>query len=173
MILVRHGQSHFNVTFSVTRVDPGIEDPALTELGFSQAQKVAAALSREPIRELITSPYTRALQTASVIAAALGVPVRIEPLVGERGAFACDVGTARDVLMGRWPQYIFDHMENEWWPSAESEERLLERCARFRATMAARHDWRSVAVVSHWGFIRGLTGLTLTNGEMVPFDPTV
>ena len=27
MILLRHGQSEFNVVYGVTRVDPGIEDP--------------------------------------------------------------------------------------------------------------------------------------------------
>ena len=38
MILVRHGESHFNVHFNVTREDPGIVDPGLTELGVMQAQ---------------------------------------------------------------------------------------------------------------------------------------
>src|SRR3546814_12714551 len=38
MILVRHGQSHFNVHFARTRVDPGIVDPQLTEEGERQAQ---------------------------------------------------------------------------------------------------------------------------------------
>ena len=32
-------------------------------------------------------------------------------------------------------------------------------------------DWRHVAVVTHWGFIRGLTGRQARNAELVPFDP--
>jgi hypothetical protein len=32
-------------------------------------------------------------------------------------------------------------------------------------------DWAQVAVISHWGFIRGLTGQEVRNGEAVPFDP--
>jgi len=30
VILIRHGQSHFNVVYSETGVDPGIVDPGLT-----------------------------------------------------------------------------------------------------------------------------------------------
>ena len=41
MILMRHGQSHFNVVYGATRRDPGIRDPGLTEKG--QAQVAAAA----------------------------------------------------------------------------------------------------------------------------------
>ena len=31
MYLLRHGQSYFNLHFTPTRIDPGIEDPELTE----------------------------------------------------------------------------------------------------------------------------------------------
>ncbi len=33
MLLIRHGQSEFNVVYSVTRQDPGIRDPKLTVEG--------------------------------------------------------------------------------------------------------------------------------------------
>jgi broad specificity phosphatase PhoE len=42
----------------------------------------------------------------------------------------------------------------------------------FRAAMAAHADHSRVAVVSHWGFIRALTGLAVTNCSVVRFDPT-
>jgi hypothetical protein len=38
--------------------------------------------------------------------------------------------------------------------------------------MATAEDWPHVAVVSHWGFIRGLTGQAVTNGTLLQFDPT-
>ena len=37
--------------------------------------------------------------------------------------------------------------------------------------MATAPDWRDIAVVTHWGFIRALTGRPLTNGEMIRVDP--
>jgi len=30
-----------------------------------------------------------------------------------------------------------------------------------------------VAVITHWGFIRGITGIEARNGEFVRFDPHV
>ena len=68
MILARHGQSLFNVHYARTRCDPGIPDPALTEEGRRQAEALAETLRRQGVRRLIASPYTRALETASIIA---------------------------------------------------------------------------------------------------------
>src|ERR1700761_8155543 len=142
MILLRHGQSLFNVHFGATRRDPGIIDPPLTELGQAQAETVARELGGQGIRRIITSPYTRALQTAAPIAAALGVPVEIDPIVRERYAFACDVGTRRAELEETWPEHDFSAVEDVWWPSQEEPEgSILERAARFRASLAVRDDW--------------------------------
>ena len=47
MILVRHGQSHFNAAYNVTQIDPGIVDAGLTDDGIRQAAQAGEAL-REP-----------------------------------------------------------------------------------------------------------------------------
>ena len=172
MILVRHGQSEFNVVFSVTRVDPGIRDPRLTEEGRRQAEVAAETLAARGIERLIASPYSRALETAEIVARRLDVAMTVDPLVGERAAFACDVGTPRAHLQTRWPHLSLDHLAEEWWPALEeSEDGLGARCAAFRAHMRTQPDWARVAVVSHWGFIRGLTGLTVQNGAVLRIDP--
>src|SRR5262249_48452496 len=172
MILVRHGQSEFNVVFSATRRDPGIRDPRLTAEGRRQAKAAADALAGHGIQRLIASPYSRALETAEIVAAQLDISIVVDPLVGERAAFACDVGTPRGGLKARWPHLELDHLEEEWWPALEeSEDGLSARCAAFRAHMRSQPDWASVAVVSHWGFIRGLTGLTVQNGTVLRIDP--
>lgn len=172
MILLRHAQSLFNVSYSVTRVDPGIEDPQLTELGHRQARQAAAALRGRPIRRIISSPYTRALETTTIINETMDLPVTIDPLVGERAAFICDIGTESDELSERWPQYDFSHLPRRWWAHQETEEQLLKRCQSFRAAMQSVLDWPDVLVITHWGFIRGLTGVTVGNSETIPFDPT-
>ena len=172
MILLRHAQSLFNVTYAKTRIDPGIEDPQLTDLGHEQARAMAERLRGAPIRRVITSPYTRALQTTQIVNAALGVPVTVERLVSERGAFVCDVGTARDELAARWPDFDFSHLDNRWWRQDETENELLDRCRIFRAARAREAEWPNVLVITHWGFIRGLTGVTVSNAETIGFDPT-
>ncbi|MGE0724732.1 MAG: histidine phosphatase family protein [Alphaproteobacteria bacterium] len=173
MILVRHGQSEFNVVFAKTRVDPGIRDPRLTDEGRRQALAAAHALAEAPVRTLVASPYTRALETAEIIAGKLGVDIVVDPLVGERAAFVCDFGTPVSLLRDRWPAIALDHLSEQWWPDHEEPEvALLDRCARFRTAWAERADWSEVAVVTHWGFIRGLTGRRVGNCAIVPFDPT-
>ena len=172
MILVRHGQSEFNVVFSVTRVDPGIRDPKLTPEGKRQAEAVAETLEGHGILRLIASPYSRALETAEIVARRLGASVAVDPIVGERAAFTCDIGTPRAELVARWPDLALDHLEDQWWPTLEeTEAQLGERCARFRTRMTGHADWRAVAVITHWGFIRGLTGLTVPNCAALRIDP--
>lgn len=173
MIVLRHGQSEFNLAFTRTRRDPGIPDPSLTPDGRAQAEAAAAALAGEKIRRIIASPYTRALQTAAPVAAALGVPVIVNPLVRERYSFSCDIGTPASVLARAWPDHDFSHLDEVWWPTAdEPEDVVTARAARFRAEMAALPDWSETLVVSHWGFILALTGDSVMNGTWRRVDPS-
>ena len=174
MILLRHGQSEFNLHFTATRRDPGIEDPRLTELGHEQAEQAAQALAAQGVRRIVASPYTRALQTAEPLARRLGLPVMIDVSVRERYAFKCDVGSPVADLRQAWPGHDFSAVEDIWWPTqAEPEAHVVERAARFRRAMAADPAWRDTLVVSHWGFILALTGTSVANGEWLRCDPTL
>src|SRR5262249_17912779 len=95
MILLRHGQSEFNLHFTATPPDPGLGDPPLTPLGHAQAAQAVKNLAGHRIARIISSPYTRALQTAAPLARTYGISVVINPIVRERYAFACDVGSPR------------------------------------------------------------------------------
>lgn len=170
MILVRHGQSHFNVVFNETREDPGIADPGLTDIGVAQALAAGESLLAHDVQRILASPYTRTLHTAEIIAERLGLPVTIEPRVRERAFFVCDIGSPRSTIQARWPRFDFGDLPEEWWPALdETEDQLLVRCRDFHSAMAATEDWAHVLVVSHWGFIKGLTGQAVTNGTIVPF----
>ncbi|MFZ5791415.1 MAG: histidine phosphatase family protein [Pseudomonadota bacterium] len=173
MILIRHGQSEFNQVYSRTRVDPGIPDPRLTEEGRRQAALAAEALAARKLKRILASPYTRALETAHIIADRLSLPVAVEPLVREHCRFNCDIGSLRSRLARAWPWLDFAHLDERWWHQRldESEAELAERSGRFRARMAEQADWSEVAVVTHWGFIRSLTGTEVTNGALLAYDP--
>jgi broad specificity phosphatase PhoE len=174
MILLRHGQSEFNLHFTATRRDPGIPDPRLTELGHEQARQAAKDLAGHRIGRIIASPYTRALQTAAPIAAALGIPVYVNPIVRERYAFTCDIGSPISALARQWPQHDFSHVDEIWWPAIEEPaDDIIARANVFRAEMAALPDWSDTLVVSHWGFILSLTGEKLANGTWMRCDPTL
>jgi glucosyl-3-phosphoglycerate phosphatase len=172
MYLLRHGQSYFNLHFSSTRVDPGIEDPELTPLGLEQAAAAAGELAGKPITRIIVSPYTRALQTAEPVLTVHKVPVHIMHEVRERAAYACDIGSSPAVLAARFPHHEFTHLPAQWWDSGiETLEATVARADAFRSLMAARHDRATTLLVGHWAFILALTGRSIGNGEILEYDP--
>jgi glucosyl-3-phosphoglycerate phosphatase len=171
VILIRHGQTEFNRVFSATRCDPGIRDPDLTAHGRRQASAVACALQRVHLSRLITSPYTRALATAEIIAAHLNLPVTVDTLVAERFCFTCDIGSPLAELRTRWPAVAFDHLRGPWWPQAEETAEMICLRSRLFRRQILSEACRETAVVTHWGFIRALTGLTVANGTILRIDP--
>ena len=83
MILwVRHGQSTWN---AVDRMQGHELSPPLTGLGREQARMAAAALVGRNVVRILSSPATRARQTADILAELLGLDVVEEPLLLEKG----------------------------------------------------------------------------------------
>ncbi len=172
-LLIRHAESAWNEHFGSSRIDVGLPDPPLTARGVEQAGAAAERLRREgaAVRRLVTSPYRRTLHTASIIAEALGVPIEVDPLVRERCAFSCDQGSSPAVLEKLFPTLGFPPLEEVWWGGViESWPSLEARCRAFKERLRARPDRDALAVVSHWGFIRGLTGAELHNTEFIRLD---
>ncbi len=182
MILLRHGQTIFNLHFSKDRIDPGVADPPLTELGRAQALAAARSLKGRPVGRIVASPYTRALETAEIVADDLGLAVEIDPDIRELAGYSCDIGSEPDILKQRWRTWDFSELQPRWWahhegdPAAggldEPETRLIERIERFRSRMAGRQDWSETLVVCHWGPIRALIGRRVENGCFARHDPT-
>lgn len=168
MILIRHGQTVFNVMFPATRRDPGVRDPALTETGVVQARALAAALAGQGITRIIASPYTRALQTADTLGRALALPIAIDARVRERFAYSCDIGTGASVLSIVWPGVTFDTLAEQWWHAAEEPvDEFHQRCGDFHRDMLDERAYATTAVVTHREVIRALTGHLVQPGEFV------
>lgn len=173
MILIRHGESEWNLLYRAQQKDPEIRDARLTDEGRRQVLLAAEELSAHEVGRILCSPFTRALETADIIARALDLPVLVEPLVCEQFYYSCDVGTPRSKLAEAWPHLDFAHLAEEWWqPPREAEASLVRRAGLFRDAMARLSDWPRVAVVTHWAFIRALSGKDARNAELVRFDPT-
>ena len=174
MMLIRHAQSEWNHHFSRTKVDPGIPDPALTDLGRRQAGELAEKLKSHTISALIASPYRRTLETAEIVADALDLPISINSLVRERCVFSCDIGSNPNVLCETRPHIDFSGLEDGWWGvPPESEADVIRRCQRFReeyGDLLVRDD---IAIISHWGFIRAFTGEEVENATIVHVDPAM
>lgn len=65
LILVRHGEPDMQGTAPK-------HDPSLSALGRQQAELTCAALTREPIDEVVSSPLRRAWETAEPLSARMG-----------------------------------------------------------------------------------------------------
>jgi len=76
------------------------------------------------------------------------------------------------VLTREWPEIDFSHLDERWWPHEDETDDLV--AARAQGFVDATRDLEGrdgVGVVTHWGFIRGATGLRVTNGTVVRVDP--
>lgn len=172
MYLLRHGQSEFNVIYGKTRRDPGIRDPKLTDTGQAQAHDAVDLLKEVAAPKILSSPYRRTLETATIIAEKLDLQIEVTPVIAERAVFACDVGSPASELRRDFPHVDFAALEDEtWWPEREEDLAALDRrCQTFRRDCTdGRH--RDAIVVTHWGFIRGLTTIRAQNCGILYFDP--
>ncbi len=76
LLLIRHGQTSWNVEQRLPGQVPGI---ALTDTGRQQAARLADALAVIPISAIISSPLERARDTAEIIAQVHKLDIQYEP----------------------------------------------------------------------------------------------
>ncbi len=174
ILCLRHGQSTANVAWDETGLDPGLPDARLTPEGERQVREARELLRDRPIELVVTTPLTRALQTA------LGVfgdhPSRprvvVEALHRERLESGGDVGRAPAHLVADYPTLELGHLPEVWWHvggepgplgfAVEPLDTVLERVRLFRLFLSERPE-RHVAVVGHGTFFFHLTGIFLPN----------
>ncbi|MGE4351737.1 MAG: histidine phosphatase family protein [Bdellovibrionales bacterium] len=168
MFFMRHGETTFNVAYNRRFVDPQIPDAPLTEHGRRQALAAAKRFPKK-LELVLASPYTRALETATIVGSVLDVPVLVEPLVGEYRQYSCDYGSPVVALEKAWPQLDFSKVERgTWWlPWPEPRRSLAQRVQDFRDEWGWHEKADRIMVVSHWFFINAVTGLYLDNAEIV------
>lgn len=77
--LVRHGESEGNAS----RIHQSPDTP-LSEIGMGQARMLAVRCKKLQLEALLASPYTRAQQTAQVIAGATGLEIETTTVFRER-----------------------------------------------------------------------------------------
>lgn len=150
--LVRHG-----------RAEAGAEalDPGLDELGHEQARAAAAALAGTGAGRLVVSPLRRTQETATPIAAALGLEPELREEVAEVFAPEMPVPERRafigPFMAGTWADYPDFH----WW-RRRVVATLLEMG---RAAAGARRD---LVIVSHYIAIGVAIGEALGSDLVVP-----
>lgn len=176
---IRHGQSEFNRHWAATGRDPLIRDAPLSELGHEQVRAArAAARALEP-DVVITSPLTRALQTAVGLFGDGSVSIVVDAEHRERLTNTDDIGSPPHELAARFPQLSFAHLAPAWWHQGpldelgvpvEPEDVFHGRVASFLLALDARPHSR-IAVVGHGTFFARILGRHLDNCEIAAYDP--
>jgi probable phosphoglycerate mutase len=155
---VRHGESDYNVQ---GRLQGQSNLPALSPLGRRQSEAAATALAGRPIEAVYASPLRRALQTAEIIARALGLEVRTDPRLMEihvgvfQDQLRSDLETTQGEALRLWqsgdPDFVI--------PGGESRRQLARR-----GHEAFEAIWHAL-VVAHGGLlvstIKSLLGIPL------------
>jgi broad specificity phosphatase PhoE len=150
LLLARHGETDWN---SEHRWQ-GHADRPLNEVGREQARELADRLAGRKIAGVYSSDLARARETAAIVAARLGLPVRTDP-----GLREVDVGEWSGLSLAeaetRFPQG-FHRWQNglHGWQRGESYEAMGRRVVTAVLGIAAQHPGETVLVVSHGGSIR-------------------
>ncbi len=169
---IRHGQSEFNAAYNGAG-DPFIFDAPLTELGFQQAADAKAEIAQLGISRAITSPLTRAIQTAKTIFDGLA-PIEVRDGHHELLKFSGDVGRPPQELSKDFPDLTFDHLPRRWWHNHDDADLQVpvepipvfqERVANFVASLDDLAD-ETVAIIGHGNAFQEIIGFMMSNCQV-------
>lgn len=152
VLLARHGQTDWNRDQRFQ----GHSDPPLNEIGRAQAAALAEQLRDVPLAAVYSSDLRRALETASVVAAAKRLSVR--PRVALR---EIDVGEWSGLTVSeieaRYPDAMKRHAAGgDGWEHGEPHAVMQERVVAAVSELAAAHPDETILHVGHGGTIRAL-----------------
>ena len=151
--LLRHGQTDWNIDFRLQ----GVTDIPLNETGIAQAKDAAAAIDSFEWDIVLTSPLSRARDTAKIVAEINGFSEAIvEPLLLERS-----FGEAEGLAHEEWKAKYAD---TNVVPGAESLAELEARANLLLNTLVDKYHGKRVLAVSHGALIRKLLTI-VSNGE--------
>ena len=156
ILLARHGETDWNSE----RRWQGHSDQPLNDRGREQARALAAELAERPIDAVYSSDLLRARNTAQIVAAELGLEIRIDP-----GLREVDVGTwsglAHSEIEASDPDGFRRWQEGgKGWERGESYDEMGERVVASVIAIAAAHPGETVLVVTHGGSIRACRAAT-------------
>jgi broad specificity phosphatase PhoE len=183
--LVRHGESQGNLAdarahaLGVDRLELDVRDPdvPLSPTGERQADALGrylAGLAEGPTA-VLSSPFTRAAETARRAAEPVGLPVRCDERLRERDFGAFDGMTAQGIRE-RYPEEAARRqLLGKFWyrpPGGESWADVALRVRSVLSTEAPRYDGGRLLVVAHQAVVMVLRYVLeeLSEPELLELD---
>ncbi|MCC7281235.1 MAG: histidine phosphatase family protein [Acetobacteraceae bacterium] len=142
-LYLRHGETDWNAA----GLSQGNIDIALNQTGIVQAQAAASMLENRGIRSIVSSPLSRAHDTARVVAERLGLPVELDEALREV-AFGVQEGQP----MAGW---FNDWVDGRFTPAGGEHFSDLTARAVAAVNRATARD-PLVLIVGHGAFFRAV-----------------
>jgi broad specificity phosphatase PhoE len=150
--LLRHGQTDWNINFLLQ----GVTDIPMNQTGIEQVKLAAKAIRAEDWDVVLTSPLSRARQTAEIIASQHGYTEIIEQeLLIERS-----FGEAEGLSHEQWRA---KYSNLDVIPGGESRTQLAERSRLLLETISQELPGKRVLAISHGALIRTLIAIASNN----------
>ena len=143
--LVRHGETEWNRLRKIQ----GVSDIPLNDTGRAQAAALGDILSRHRFDLIVSSPLSRALETARIVATKLGMPRPLEiPDLIERnyGEAEGSSGAELDTLYPAGMEI----------PGREERSAVTQGVVRTLHDLAIRHPESDIVAVAHGAVIRAV-----------------
>ncbi|MFB4169410.1 histidine phosphatase family protein [Virgibacillus sp. JSM 102003] len=150
--LIRHGETDWNASQKLQ----GATDIPLNRKGILQAEECAAFLESSQWDVLITSPLTRAKQTAEIINEKLNIPFA-EMAAFKEKSFGDAEGMTPQERLEKFPDKIF--------PNQEDEQSFKERIMTGIHEINQSYHGSMVLLVAHGAVINSILG-TVSDGEI-------
>jgi broad specificity phosphatase PhoE len=151
IILVRHGQTAWNVGSGAGERFRGRVDLPLDDAGLAQAHALAQRLADRPIVAIYSSPLKRAMETARPTAQQLGLPVQPLPGIIDinygdwQGLSPAEVAQTHPDLYPRW----LETPHRVKFPNGESLRQVRLRGMAALKDASTRHEGQVILLVAH------------------------
>jgi len=167
IIVARHGEAEYETP------EMNASGGSLTTLGRKQARELGERLRGEKVAAVVCSELSRAVQTAEIAAAVLGLPVRVRERLHEY--------PAGEYLGRPYDPTFFDGMVRSWLagdletgvPGGETGRETANRVLTVLDDIADLFRGETVLVVSHGGVILALWGAIAPGSPDAPASDLV
>ncbi len=149
IIFIRHGEPDYHELEKRSYTGFGMDLAPLSKEGRQQAQDLCKNPLLQTADLLVASAVTRALETASYVSCATGLPLRVEPLLHEWQVYETGIENFETA------RCLFLENKGELLPNSPVQyETTIEMKSRFLESMGKYRDYQTVVVVTHRMLIR-------------------
>ena len=167
---VKHGKSDYSKRNTKIYQGFGVNLSPMSEIGVHQIKEVAKDKRLKGADIILSSPYTRALQTASILSKELGADIIIETDLHEWLANKNYIYDEDETAENSYKEYVENHgiypqgEEKIWEDAATIKNRVLKVLEKYR-------HYDKVIIACHGMMIQATTGVPIPrNGEIVEYE---